>query len=367
MDETKSVPQAWLKVKNKKDILNYILKHGGISRADLAIELGSTKTTVSKNANELVTDGILIETGKGNNQVGKKSTLLDINPDLFNFFVINLSGNMFNLGVFNLKNESLYNLELNIPNVNEIHSLLKEAIVKSKTSKTLTSCILSIPAVVHGTTITSNQEKYAKVFEKINEFCEENDIKLMVENDIDLLGEYILSKDDCQKNMILIGANYGIGSSIFIEGKLLKGEHNFAGEIGFTNPILVDGKIENLEKRCSVGGMIDKYFKETNILLNFKDFKKELEDENKILTGYVDNMIVEITQSILNMSYFLDIKNIVLTGVLFEIKDDILSRIEKRISELHIKDIVVKKTEYSTKSNGGAMLVAQRQLFDLVK
>ncbi len=367
MEENKAVPQTELKVKSKKNIVNYILKKGAISRADLALALNSTKTTISKNANELVSEEILIETGKGNNQVGKKSILLDINPNVFNFFVVNLSGNIFNLGVFNLNNESLYNNEINIPDSKEVTALLEEAIEKSKTSKTLTTLILSIPGVVQGTKITANLEAYSKIFEKISLFCEVRNLKFLVENDIDLLGEFIVSQDENNKNMILIGANYGIGSSIFINGKLLKGENNFAGEIGFTNPVIVDGQIENLEKRCSISGMIDKYYKETKVLLNIKTFKYELENDNKILLGYVNKMILEIAQSIVNMSNILDIKNIVLTGELFDIKSDIVSLIEKQVMELQIKNISIKKTEFSTKSNGGAMLVAKRELLKLVK
>ncbi len=367
MDDIKSVPQAQLKVKNKKEIVKHILKSGGISRADLAQALNSTKTTISKNANELVADEILIETGKGNNQVGKKSILLDINPNVFNFLVINLSGNIFNLGVFNLKNESLFNKEIEMPNINEISGILEDAVVKSNTTKTLTSCILSIPAVVHGSKVTSNQETYSKIFEKINAFCELHNIKLIVQNNIDLLGKYIISQDDNLKNMILIGANYGIGSSIFINGKLLKGENNFAGEIGFTNPVMVNGQIENLEKRCSIGGMVERYFKETNIQLHYNNYKKEMESENGLLLSYIDNMIVEISQSIVNMTYMFDIKTIVVTGELFELRADILSRIEKHIRDLHIDDIKIKKTEVSAKSHGGALLIAQRELLELVK
>ncbi len=367
MEDIKSVPQAQLKVKNKKDILKHILKSGGISRADLAQALNSTKTTISKNANELVADEILIETGKGNNQVGKKSILLDINPNIFNFFVINLSGNIFNLGVFNLKNESLFNIEIEMPNVNEITSILEDSIQKSNTSKNITSCILSIPAVVNGSTITSNQERYSKIFDKINTFCENRNIKLIVQNNIDLLGKYIISQEEHIENMILIGANYGIGSSIFVNGKLLKGENNFAGEIGFTNPVLVNGQIENLEKRCSIGGMVERYFKETNIVLNDNNYKQELKNENGLLVKYIDNMIVEIAQTIVNMSFILDIKNIVVTGELFELTPDILSRIEKHISDLHIEDIVIKKTRFSAKSNSGALLIAQKELLELIK
>ncbi len=364
--QSKKSPQTTLKINNKKKILKYIFTNGAVSRADLANALGSTKTTISKNANELLEEKFIIETGKGNNQVGKKSTLLDINPDVISFFVINLAGNIFNLSIFNLRNENLYHIEIQIPNKNDIHSILETAINKTNTQKTLTTCIFTIPAVVDGHTITANNEVYTQAYEKVLSFCEEKNIKLIAQNDIDLLAEYFYASNTANENFVMIGANYGIGSSIFLRGALLKGEKNFAGEIGFTNPVYVDGEIENLEKRCSVSGMIRRYHKATGIKLSVEEFNAEVENENEIINVYVDEMISEISLAIVNMSYMLDVKTIILSGALFELRSDIIGEIIEYISKLKIDDIKITKAVHSSKSIDGALLVMRRELLKLV-
>ncbi len=360
--EGKKLPQSVLKTNNKKKILKYIFTNGAVSKADLATVLGSTKTTISKNANELIEERFIIETGKGNNQVGKKSTLLDINPDVINFFVINLAGNIFNLSIFNLKNENLYHTEIEIPNKNEIYSILESAIEKTNTHKTLTTCIFTIPAVVYGQTITANNEVYTQAYEKILNFCKDKNIKLIAQNDIDLLAEYFYSCNMEKENFVLIGANYGIGSSIFLRGSLLKGEKNFAGEIGFTNPVYKGGEIQNLEKRCSVSGMITRYYKDTGKKLSIEEFNEEIGKKNEIINSYINEMISEISLAIINMSYMLDVKTIILSGALFELRSGIVDEIIEYIYRLKIEDIKITKASHSTKSIDGAFLIMQREL-----
>ncbi len=361
-------PQTILKTKNKKSILKEVVYRGGISKSELAQRLNSTKTTISKNVNELIKENLLIEIGKGSNTVGKKSTLLDINPDLFHFVIINLSSNEFSLHIYDLAENELFSQKIPIPNKNNIESILESCILKNSSFELTTTILVSIPAVVKENSIVSNNDIYIGIYEKIVDFCNNRNLKLITNNDIDLQAEYLFanyanSKND---NFILIGSNFGIGSSIFYNGKLLKGTNDFAGEISFTNPKVVDGKLENLESRCSLGGIQKKYYAKNKVHLTKEEIIEKIKAKNEFLNNLIDNMIDEISIVITNMTYILDIKNIYLSGLLFELRNDIVQKISDNILLYTNNEANIKYIPLYNKSINGSKLVLKREILKLV-
>ncbi|MFV0504470.1 MAG: ROK family transcriptional regulator [Lachnospirales bacterium] len=361
-------PQATLKKKNKISILKEILYNGALSKAELASTLNSTKTTISKNANELIEDNLLLEIGKGTNSVGKKGTLLDINPSLFHFVVISLSGSQFNLNIYNLKDEILYSVSLPLPNINEVENILEKTITKYSSFNLITTVTMAIPGVVKKGIVVSNNEIYVNIYKVINEFAINNKLKLLVHNDIDLQAEYLYANHlkSQNHNFILVGATYGIGSSIFYKGKLLTGSNHFAGEIAFTNPRLINGEIEDLEKRCSIGGLQKKYFEKYNVFLKLEELIEEIKEGDEFLNNLIDQMIDELAIIIVNMSYILDIKEIYLSGNLFDLRDDIVHKITQNILDFTKGEANVKYIPLHNKCIDGSLLVIKREILKLV-
>ena len=72
-----------MKANNQRTILN-ILCQRSLSCAEIARQLGLTRASVCNHVNELISGGIVMETGaeeNGEKGRGRKPTLLDINPD----------------------------------------------------------------------------------------------------------------------------------------------------------------------------------------------------------------------------------------------------------------------------------------------
>ncbi len=363
-----STPQTTLKRNNKVGILNEILYNGAISKSELAQRLNSSKTTISKNANELIKNNLLMEIGKGSNTIGKKSTLLNINPDIFHFVVINLSGNQFQLNIYNLRDEVLYSSSLPTPNKNDIENILENCINKYSSFNLITTIILAIPGVVKELEIISNNQLYVDIYKKIYNFSINKNIKLLVHNDIDLQAEYLFANHlkPTINNFILIGASFGIGSSIFYNKKLLTGPNNFAGEIAFTNPKLVENKIENLESRCSIYGIQKKYYEKYNIHLEQKDLCEKIKLKDEFLNKLIDEIIQELSILIVNIYYILDIKNIYLSGYLFNLRDDMISLISKNVSNFTKEEAIVQYIPLHNKSINGSLLVVKREILKLI-
>lgn len=365
MKKKKSVPQSMIKAKNKKDIIRYILKNGKISRSDLANVLDLTKTTISKNSQELLEEQVLIETGKGNNSLGKKSTLLDINPNFLSFLVINLKDEHFRISFFNLKNEVIFDSEVKIDSINEINMILERIVKKINTEKTMTNCILSVPEVIDNKNPINNS-LLSKLCDDIEEFCDKYNIDLIIKDEIDLVGEYIQNSKYPADNFLVIYGNYKIMSSIFLNGILINENNDIKDKFGGINPRNIDGEIETLANRCSINGIIKRYYKDENIKLTKKELIFELQNNNQILNQYLNEMIVEISREIYNLSCLLGIKNIYLTGDLFDLRDNILGSIRNYIFEFKDEYIKIKKIDYSIKVVNGAVSVVRHELFKMI-
>ncbi len=359
-------PQSTLKTINKKSIVSEILYHGPQSRADIALRLNSTKTTISKNTNELVENEFLIEVGKGQNNLGKKSTLLDINPSIFHYVFINLAGNFFSIYIIDLKGNVLFKKEVPILNKYDINNIIEDTINNYTNKGLLKKVVLSMPAIINGLEIISNIQIYKDIFEIVIQISNTKNLDLLIFNDVDLYGEYLNHLTNNNSNFIVFGANHGIGSSIFINGEVYKGKFNYAGEIAYLNPKLVNGEIESLEHRCSIGGMIEIYEKEHKIALSKADFKSEINKGNKILNKYLDDAVIEISNTIYNLSYILDINDFYFTGELFDLTPNIVERLENAIFKDNEKTINTFKPTESDYSLKGVVLVMKKETLKLI-
>jgi DNA-binding transcriptional ArsR family regulator len=72
---------SYLKKINKSLILSKIIKHGPISRSDLANITKLTKATISAQVSDLLEEELIIESHKENNSVGRKPIMLCLSPN----------------------------------------------------------------------------------------------------------------------------------------------------------------------------------------------------------------------------------------------------------------------------------------------
>ena len=64
---------------NKMQILNLLRTNGPASRAELSRALCVSFPTISANVKSLMAAGLIVESGEGNNELGRKSRLLQYN------------------------------------------------------------------------------------------------------------------------------------------------------------------------------------------------------------------------------------------------------------------------------------------------
>ncbi|QDP41795.1 ROK family transcriptional regulator [Radiobacillus deserti] len=234
----------WMKSINKTIILNKIRTSGPISRADIAKETSLTPPTVGSIVKELIEQGIVMESQQGESQGGRKPTMLVINRE--EFFVIGMDAGPKTVDclVTNLAGERKcdFSLELEEELSNEafLSVLIKGVEQMLATVNKPKEKIIGIGVAMHGVVDVQNGiGKYAPNLHltdiPIKEVLEDHfDLTVKVENDARAmaLGESWFGGWDDTKSMLAVNIGRGIGGGIVLDGTLLHGEHDIAGEIG---------------------------------------------------------------------------------------------------------------------------------------
>jgi DNA-binding transcriptional regulator LsrR (DeoR family) len=75
----RTADQAFMKEINKFIVLNRIRFHSPVSRAQISVETGLNKATVSAIVDELIQEGFVSEVGQGQSRVGRRPIMLHFN------------------------------------------------------------------------------------------------------------------------------------------------------------------------------------------------------------------------------------------------------------------------------------------------
>jgi len=256
---------ALLKKINKNLITKLIVKHGTISRSELAKMTNLALVSVMRLVDELIAEGLVMEIGKGNSTGGRKPSLLTLNKDhryivgieiaIKTYIVItDLSGSIID------KWESKQMAYLSPYEMLEtINEKMEAMITGNKIDRD------KIAGVGIGTP-GSNFKHLGTVKHSILKGWEEIDVKEWFENKSDLLfivdnvartrtlSELWFGKGRELQNFIYIFVDQGVGCGIVNNQAIYEGTNSVAGEFGHT-VISLDGR----ECYCGNKGCIEMY------------------------------------------------------------------------------------------------------------
>lgn len=365
--------QSNVKLKNQQIILQLLINEGSMTRADLAKKMNSSKPTISKNVEELIKDHKVIETGKDDNLVGKKGVLLDINADYGYVLALDLSKNQFRAVIANLKEEWLatsqtsldeYLLEGSNFEV-DILQILKNFIKDSKVPiEKILQVTLSYSGVVgHNDELYLTNLKYKETL--LNQLVPffRNELKkpLLIKNDINLaaLAEKKYGCFSDSENMYLLSADIGVGVGIIIHNELYEGDRNAAGEVGFVLPVQHrDGRYLTIEERVSLHTLARRYRGIKGPEMKYENLAADVDAGDSDAIAIYEDVLEDLSVTITNIASILDIKNVVVTGRLFDLKLSMIEDLNKRIEKMTPFDTIVTKTNLDKMSLRGAVAVS---------
>ncbi|QYO79140.1 ROK family transcriptional regulator [Devosia salina] len=222
-----------------------IVQGGSVSRASLAKQTGLSKQTISEIMRQLEDDGWVQETGRTSGHVGRTAVTYELVPSAAYIAAVDLGGTKVRVAICDLSSHVLSEVtEPTHPDggqavVDQIAALCWTAADNGGVPRSkLRIAVVGAPGAPQPETgrvlLAPNiagfdQMDVAGALEAALGF------EAMIENDVNLavLGESWLGVGQGIDNLAFIALGTGVGSGLMLNGQLVRGATNAAGELGF--------------------------------------------------------------------------------------------------------------------------------------
>lgn len=246
MFEGEGYDQTMMRRHHSLLLFNLIRDAQQISRVDLSKITQMSSTSIGKIVKDLIDRGLVIETGQSSGKVGRKPTLLQINPEGAYVIGVDVDLERLALGVVDLNGRIVSKLEKPI-NLKQNPEWVVDDIVQSiqelsdqfhAGSKNIIGVGVCIPGLVSwpdGNIAMIPQFQWKDI--KLRELLESKlNHTVYVDNNVKtgLLAEYLFGSVKGLKHIVSIHIGSGLGSAVIENGDILRGVSNALGEIGHT-------------------------------------------------------------------------------------------------------------------------------------
>ena len=308
---------------NRDLALRTIFANESISRAEVARVTNLTRTTVSELVNELLDEGLVEETGKGESIGGKSPILLSVVADSRYLIGLNLAQDKFTGAIVNLRGEIKEMVEVPVRDSNGekalefvyqiIHQLTKKRI------KPIVGIGVGTPGLVNtreGVVINAvNLEWQDLPLGLLLKKKYKLPVSVLNDSQATAIGEFVYGGQHTRdENLIVVNVKHGIGSGILVNGRLFQGDGNGAGEIGH---VVMQ---ENGELcRCGKYGCLETISSARAVLKNLNldtldEALASFESGDANTKQVIANAAHYLGISLANLIGILNIQKIVLTG-----------------------------------------------------
>ncbi|GAB3063931.1 ROK family protein [Virgibacillus ainsalahensis] len=226
-------------------LLSLIQKHKKVSRSQLAHLTKMSNTSVGKIIKQLINDELVIEVGQTEGEVGRRATLLEINP-IGSFIVgVELDRSGIQIAVVTLTGKVIRKRHLKFGTDKTPHDILDEVAeeilaltdqVGNDINEKLIAIGVSIPGLItwpEGRVLMVPQFHWENIDVKA---CLEKklDYVVYVDNHVRtvLLAENLYGSMKDFNDSVCIYVGSGIGGAAMLNGEILRGHRNMLGEIG---------------------------------------------------------------------------------------------------------------------------------------
>ncbi len=346
---------TFMRLVNRSVILELIRQNGTISCSEISQTTGLSMRTVMRIVGELLSDGLVQETGETRTSKGRPSELLRFNDDGYTVIGIDVGGTNLYGALANIGGKIIGEVHqpLQCASAEESYSLVSELIrslieLSRQGERRLLGIVVGAPGITHrkeGIVEWAPSLSWRNFPLKLRlEEC--SCVQVIVENDVNLaaLGEQWFGAGIGVNNMILIAIGTGVGAGLIIDGCIYRGHSESAGEVGYlvsnTTSLgkLFDG-FGSLEKIVSGSSIAER----GRVLLagqNPTDQIEKLTSEgvfNAARKGEawaiqnIDETVDYLSMAIANISTIIDPELIVLGGGVANSADMLIPPIVKKI------------------------------------
>lgn len=229
---------------NKSIVLNMLRLHAPISRAQVANLTGLNRGTVSNIVNVLIDEGLVFENEQMDSGIGRPAISLGLRPDGGAVIGVEIGVDFIAILLTNFVAETLWDARIQIdPSQSQTHiltqaeQLIDQALIIAGQQHLRALGIgVGVPGLVNvqqGNLIVAPNLHWRNVPLRLM-WNQRFHLPIYIENEANLaaLGEYYFGTARNIDNFIYLSAGIGLGGGIMMDGKLFRGGHGYAGEIG---------------------------------------------------------------------------------------------------------------------------------------
>jgi len=257
----------------KKRIIKNLYYCKTFSSAELSVKIDKSLPLTIKLLNELMEDGVVIETGYAPSTGGRRPVMYSLDKNVL--FVISVAMDQFitRIAILNMNNETVASevkFELPIAGNPDALSILAERIKKViDTANIPKNKIAGIGIGMPGFIDVKKGINYSflqTAGKSLREFLsDEFKMPVFIDNDSSLiaLAELKFGAARGKKDAMVINAGWGVGLGMILNGELFRGNNGFAGEFSHlplfnNNKLCRCGKTGCLETEASLLEVIEK-------------------------------------------------------------------------------------------------------------
>jgi|LSQX01.1.fsa_nt_gb predicted NBD/HSP70 family sugar kinase/predicted transcriptional regulator len=390
------------RVESKRQIMKLLHLKGPMSRTDIMKILSIPKPTVTRIIEELLSKGLVIETGYYDTTVGRKPVFVDINPNAYYCIGVNISRYTIHCVLVDFKlnviSECMHNVNIRtylhgLPEhvddyvsliIKNIENVINEANIEKDR---ILGIGLGSPGFVNSNEGIIHDFALIGIIKDLpigKILSRHFGMKVIIDNNANAraLNAYWCDMQAAYDNMIFIICSEGIGSGIIVNGKILRGYDNYSGEIGHTTVNIAGnrcdcGKFGCLETYCSqeaIEKMVDeqlKWGKQSNLQKPVMQGKKITFDSICTFACEGDPLCVEVFEyaaaalgaGIANLLAIHNTQAVFLSGTLFDkypaFYDMVIKNVKSQLPPALPKqpDFMLQKVSGTHYSSGAAALI----------
>ncbi|EMT38649.1 glucokinase [Thermoanaerobacter thermohydrosulfuricus] len=339
---------------NKANVLDVIKKMQPISRIEVSKVLKMSKSTISAIVDELIEEGLVIENGYGEKgTVGRKPIQLSFNPDAR--FVIGISVESTNsIGILtNLEGKILKKIKwetgIKEQAFNGIVKGIKEL---TEEDKNIIGIGIGLPGItdIQKGIVDAPGLKWSN-FDLKKRLSEIFDYNIYLDNSVNYaaLGERWIGCCREIENFVLINIGNGIGSGIYVNGTLLRGNSYAAGEVGYM--AIGEDAFERVysyedygyfERKASLSSLVESVSKSLSYAKTMEGVVKEYKKQNPACVQAVSQFIKNLSMGIANIVSILNPEAIIIGGDILNYEIDIRQELKEKVKRIVPFDFDIK-------------------------
>jgi N-acetylglucosamine repressor len=332
----------------------------GVSRIELAREMGLAPSTIGQYVDRLIDTGVLREGEKSQRSAGRPPTILELNPHVGQFVGVDIEARQVSATAIDFSQESLHRCKEKIHASDSAETVIEKinAIISDAAGRERR--LLGIGVGVPGT--VDNRRGVAVDYEFIrgwrdiplaNQLSRKFGVPVYLENNIRAmaLAERWFGRARRVENFVCLGVRSGIGAGVVIDGKLHRGLGNMAGEIGgwpcpSTNKELDNSAGGTLEHKASVRAILRQLTEEArggaktslkvhaNRTVTIEDTLRAASSGDPLVAKVLLQAAEYLGRTICQINLLLNPEEIIIAGPLAELEDAFLQPIRNVVERL---------------------------------